>query len=370
MAPPHNPVIVRQSSAQRWTKPGLHAYSTRRRFYAVRDRISRLSILQLCLAALGLAGIGYYTFTLVDQYVYQSFQNWAFEEGIAGRSNVTFSDYLRQQTLLAFLTQPRRPAATAEAVSVPPLPVAATADAAPAAAVPVRPARGAVLGRLAIERLHLSAMVREGVDDKTLRVAVGHVPSTALAGQAGNFAIAAHRDTLFRALKDIRNNDLITFQLPDGVAYQYRVAATQIVKPSDVNVLRADGGGLIRDGGSTQGMPRLLTMITCYPFTYVGSAPKRFIVEAKMVEAEEAAKPATPSSVPDQLTESAPTLSEGKEVQPASQTVVPAVTHKKRVSPRSRRFSSRQAARTAPSPAMPVKPLKKKGFWRKIFGNG
>src|SRR3954447_18255863 len=103
MAPPQNPVIVRQSSMQRWTKPGLHAYNGRRRFNALRERISKLSILQLCLVALGLAGVGYYTYTCIDEYVYQSFQNWAFDQGIAGRANVTFTDYLSERTLFGFL---------------------------------------------------------------------------------------------------------------------------------------------------------------------------------------------------------------------------------------------------------------------------
>src|SRR5919202_2809958 len=103
MASPPTPVIVRQPSMQRWTKPGLHTYNGRRRFHALRERISRLSILQLCLLALGLAGIGYYAFTLVDEYVYQSFQNWAFDQGIAGRANVTFTDYLSERTLFGFL---------------------------------------------------------------------------------------------------------------------------------------------------------------------------------------------------------------------------------------------------------------------------
>jgi len=132
--------------------------------------------------------------------------------------------------------------------------------------------------------LGLSAIVREGVGAHTLSTAVGHIPSTSLPGQDGNFAIAAHRDTLFRALKDIRTGDLVTFQSPAG-SYTYRVAATSIVKPSDVSVLRADGGGLIREKLDQEGPDKLLTMITCYPFYYVGAAPKRFIVEARMVEA-------------------------------------------------------------------------------------
>jgi LPXTG-site transpeptidase (sortase) family protein len=146
-------------------------------------------------------------------------------------------------------------------------------------------AEGALLGRVEIARLGVSAIVREGVGGQTLSTAVGHIPSTSLPGQDGNFAIAAHRDTLFRALKDIQTGDLVKFQSAAG-SYTYRVAATKIVTPSDVSVLRSDGGGLIPVKASSQGPDKLLTMITCYPFYYVGSAPKRFIVEAQLVGAD------------------------------------------------------------------------------------
>jgi sortase A len=363
MAPPQNPVIIRQPSMQRWTKPGLHTYNGRRRFNALRDRISNLSILQLCLVALGLAGIGYYTYTSIEEYVYQSFQNWAFDQGIAGRANVTFVDYLSERTLFGFLihgrhrdvTQVRAKAETLEAGWN------------PAVTVPARPAHGALLGRVEIARLHLSAMVREGVDERILRVAVGHVPATALAGQIGNFAIAAHRDTLFRALKDIKSDDLITFQSSDGSAYQYRVAATQIVKPSDVSVLRSDGGGLITGGGSAQGIPKLLTMITCYPFSYVGSAPKRFIVEARLVESEEAPKATNPEAVLSE-TVNAPmpqTEPEGS----LHKVAVHASTHRSRRVSRNKHAVHAHTARVPVVPATPVKPIKKKKFWRRLFSN-
>jgi sortase A len=349
---------------QRWTtKPGLHTYNARRRFSAIRERISNLSILQLCLIAFGLAGVGYYTYTLVDEYVYQSFQNWAFDQGIAGRANVTFADYLSEKTLFGFLIRGSRP----HAVQAP----AARTESSDAAqsltiAALTRPAYGGLLGRLEIPRLHLSAMVREGVDDKILQVAVGHVPATALAGQQGNFAIAAHRDTLFHALKNIGSGDLVTFQASDGSAYQYRVAATQIVKPSDVSVLRSDGGGLITGGGSAQGMPKLLTMITCYPFSYVGSAPKRFIVEARLVENEETPRAATPAATPE---EAAAAPSSETELEKSIHKVpVHASTHR-RASRIKHIAASKRVARASVASTTPAKPAKKKSFWRKFFGN-
>lgn len=134
-----------------------------------------------------------------------------------------------------------------------------------------KPKRGDVLGRLSIPRLDLSSMVREGDDEGTLSLALGHVPGTALPGQRGNVAVAGHRDTLFRALKDIRKNDVIRFETLSG-SHDYQVDNIRIVKPDDVAVLRS-------------GPTSELTLVTCYPFYYVGAAPKRFIVSAREMTA-------------------------------------------------------------------------------------
>jgi len=128
---------------------------------------------------------------------------------------------------------------------------------------------GTILGRLAVPRLHIRAMVREGDSDRTLSIALGRIPGTALPGQQGNVGIAGHRDSLLRGLKDIAANDEITFEAPDA-SYVYRVEGTQIVKPEDVGVLKP-------------GPAPELTLVTCYPFEYVGSAPDRFIVKARLV---------------------------------------------------------------------------------------
>lgn len=128
---------------------------------------------------------------------------------------------------------------------------------------------GDIVGRLAIPRLHVSAMVREGTGARTLNVALGHIPGTAFPGEPGNTGVAGHRDTLFRSLKRVAANDEITFETADAT-YVYRVASTQIVKPEDVQVL---------DPGPT----RELTLVTCFPFEYVGAAPDRFIVKAVLV---------------------------------------------------------------------------------------
>jgi len=146
-----------------------------------------------------------------------------------------------------------------------------------------------LLGRLRIPRLHVAAMVREGADSGTLRRAIGHIPGTALPGRTGNVGLAGHRDTFFRALRNIEKDDTIDFETDTGT-FRYAVQSTKIVSPRDVSVLNAAGG-------------RTLTLVTCYPFYYVGSAPKRFIVRAVQVtngtsrqQASTKAKTAVPSS--------------------------------------------------------------------------
>ncbi|HLY15952.1 MAG TPA: class D sortase [Bryobacteraceae bacterium] len=142
----------------------------------------------------------------------------------------------------------------------------------PAIPAPLRvppPDNGALLGRLVIQRLNLRAVVREGTDHDTLDVAVGHIPGTALPGQPGNVGVAGHRDTLFRGLRHIEKNDIITFQTPQAT-YRYEVESTGIVTPKDVGVLGP-------------GQHPEMTMVTCYPFNFVGSAPDRFVVKARLI---------------------------------------------------------------------------------------
>ena len=127
-------------------------------------------------------------------------------------------------------------------------------------------AEGSLFGRISIPRLDVSTIVLEGVDATTLRLGAGHIPETAVPGEHGNVGIAAHRDSFFRALKDIRKNDIVRLETLDGT-FQYRVDWTRIVTPDATEVLD--------DTGDAE-----LTLVTCYPFYYVGSAPKRFIVRA------------------------------------------------------------------------------------------
>jgi sortase A len=261
-----------------YVRPGEHSHNARRRTDQ-ETKNSAFRWLRFMLMAVGIASGGYYSYTIADQYLHQFYENWAFDQQIAGRSNVTIRDYVLEKTPLGRLLGREAPARVVRTHA----PATRTESAPPLPATP--PPEGALLGRIEIKRLNLSAMVRQGVDAKMLSVAVGHVPSTTLPGQPGNFAIAAHRDTLFRGLKDVKTGDLVTFESQSGT-YTYKVLATKIVTPSDVSVLRADGGGLIQaaptDSSTSPG--HLLTMITCYPFNYVGSAPKRFIVQAELIE--------------------------------------------------------------------------------------
>jgi sortase A len=127
---------------------------------------------------------------------------------------------------------------------------------------------GAVLGRLEIPRLALSVIIREGEDPRTLRLAVGHLPGTAWPGRPGNAAIAGHRDTFFRTLRHIERHDEILVTTSNDVS-RYVVVSTRVVHPDDVSVLKSTDESV-------------LTLVTCYPFFYVGRAPQRFIVRAML----------------------------------------------------------------------------------------
>lgn len=128
---------------------------------------------------------------------------------------------------------------------------------------------GELVGRISIPRIGLSAIVLEGVGKRELRRGAGRIPATARPEEEGNVGIAAHRDSFFRALKDIQEDDEIELATLDGT-FRYRVQWTRIVKPDDVSVLEPTE-------------EPALTLVTCYPFYFVGSAPERFIVRAQRI---------------------------------------------------------------------------------------
>lgn len=139
---------------------------------------------------------------------------------------------------------------------------------------------GSPLAVLNIPKIHLEVPVFEGTDDLTLDRGVGRIVGTAHPGQPGNIGIAGHRDGFFRGLKDIAPGDEIKLVLPDAVA-TYVVDQITVVTPQDVSVLQP-------------GPVSSLTLVTCFPFYYVGSAPERYIVSA-FLRAD--AQPAVPGNV-------------------------------------------------------------------------
>jgi LPXTG-site transpeptidase (sortase) family protein len=129
---------------------------------------------------------------------------------------------------------------------------------------------GRTLGRLEIPRLGITAMVAEGADSKTLGRAIGHVSTTALPGSPGNCVLAGHRDTFLRGLGKVRVEDKIRIVTREHT-YLYQVEWTKVVTPQSIDVLDPTPG-------------RCVTLITCYPFRYIGHAPSRFIVRARQLD--------------------------------------------------------------------------------------
>jgi sortase A len=127
------------------------------------------------------------------------------------------------------------------------------------------------VGRIEMPRLGLRAVVHEGIDGRTLLRAVGHIPGTAFPGTHGTVGLAAHRDSYFRALKDAREGDELFVTTPSG-RIRYVVHDTRIVQPADVWVLEPTP-------------QESVTLVTCYPFSYVGVAPERFVVRARREDA-------------------------------------------------------------------------------------
>ena len=149
-----------------------------------------------------------------------------------------------------------------------PEPLAATADRS------IQP--GSAVATLSIPRIRLSTVVLYGSDARTLRRGPGHVERTALPGEPGNIVVAGHRDTFFRPLRRIEVGDSVVLESLRG-RFEYRVSSLHVVKSDDLSALDQSGEDT-------------LTLITCYPFSLVGSAPDRFVARATRVR-----KPGTTS---------------------------------------------------------------------------
>ena len=126
------------------------------------------------------------------------------------------------------------------------------------------------LAILRVSKIHLEVPVLEGTDDLTLIRGVGRIAGTARVGEEGTLGIAGHRDGFFRRLKDIMTGDSIDLLTADGIE-SYVVDRVLIVDPSDTSVLQP------------LGKPSL-TLVTCYPFYFVGSAPQRYVVQAVLAK--------------------------------------------------------------------------------------
>ena len=236
---------------------------------------------------IGLIALDCYIWVSLDSTFYQAYESWSFDRQVKGLP-VSIPKFLGAEFGLSAADSDTSGAADRRAetdsasatdtlpgdTGTQPSPQSQTAKlnrqaqdgASPNPAAPL-----GLIGRIQVPRLQLSAMVREGVEDDTLRRAVGHIPSTALPGQLGNVGLAGHRDTFFRKLRDIRKADKIVVSTLKG-NYDYEVESLKIVAPKDVSVLRALPG------------EQVLTLVTCFPFNYVGAAPKRFIVRAKQLD--------------------------------------------------------------------------------------
>jgi sortase A len=229
----------------------------------------------------GLAAVSLWAWSGIFNSFSQSFGTWAFEQKRHGQPS-GFTAYLKERE---------------EQVAVKARSWFGDSKAPPAA--PSSPKvefgrtfavkHGELVGRIVISRLRVNATVREGAGDDTLEIALGHISGTPFPGQPGNVGVAGHRDTLFRGLRGVKKGDVIEFQTLTG-NYSYQVESTQIVQPEQVSVLNATE------------RPEL-TLVTCYPFYYVGSAPQRFIVKARQIETEEA----SPAPVLREIAERPPT---------------------------------------------------------------
>jgi sortase A len=198
------------------------------------------------LIVIGLLALAYVGAMRVDAELFQAYQNRRFQQELIDLKPSVSSD---------------------ESLPSPsPLPSLAAVNRTNAESLHLSGREGSPLGRIEISAIDLDVMILEGIDDETLRLGVGHIPGTARPGQFGNVAIAGHRDTFFRPLRDITKDDEITLTTLNG-STRYRVDSTMVVDPEEIAVLNDSGDSV-------------LTLVTCYPFNFVGSAPKRFIVRA------------------------------------------------------------------------------------------
>jgi len=226
------------------------------------SRLLRLVEITLCIAGISLLGVVLGETLL--RWDYQAQQERALEQGpaVPVRANEPVIEIAPEKRAVARaaphpdpLPAGERGLAEAPAPKIEKKRVAPTADTA--------------FGRIEIPRLGVAAMVKEGVDERTLARAVGLVRGSARPGELGKIVLAGHRDTFFRPLRDIKVNDRIRMIVPPN-SYEYKVKSLLVVGPEQTSVLDSNG-------------VEELTLVTCFPFRLIGPAPDRFIVTATRV---------------------------------------------------------------------------------------
>jgi sortase A len=219
-----------------------------------------LRFCEFAFITLGVVLLAVYAFFRTHGWFFQAYDSWSFDQVMKERTYEADASRLPG-------SQPSTPNVETEPET------ANYRDWAPARVLAhekslKREPRG-IVGRLLIPAVNLNVMVLEGTDPWTLNRAAGHIEGTALPGRTGNVGISAHRDGYFRNLGSIGPGDEISIVTTENT-YTYAVQSTEIVNPENVEVL------------SSSDQP-VLTLVTCFPFYFVGDAPQRFIVKAQLV---------------------------------------------------------------------------------------
>jgi sortase A len=192
--------------------------------------------------AMGIALLGYVVLSLADAALFQTYENWQLDRAL--KQTHALRPTRELQTVDASL-------ASGEKLQDGPV------------------ALGGMLGRIDIRSVGIAVIIVEGSDGKALRRGVGHLVGTPLPGEPGNVVLTGHRDTFFRPLRNIQRDDEVTLTTLKGT-YRYRVDLTEVIGAEANEVLNDSEGSI-------------LTLVTCYPFYFVGPAPKRFIVRAHKI---------------------------------------------------------------------------------------
>ena len=226
----------------------------------------------LSLFLIGCFALGYYAYDILDARFFQDEQSRQFDQALrdandnsahSSASSRTPAEELHAEALADLKASEQKTSASPE---MPAFDESVTANKRAQQEI----ASGNIpLGRIEIASIGLSAMIEEGTSNRALQRGVGHIIGTALLGKSGNVGLAAHRDTFFRKLRDIQAGDDIKLTTLNG-SVMYRVELISIVEPEDSRVLSDSG-------------ENILTLVTCYPFSYIGPAPKRFIVRARQI---------------------------------------------------------------------------------------